>query len=218
MRQDSSGSLSASEQSPTVIEYRLGGREREHLPDSPDRKTSPLSKHLNLAELWAKEWGMEVVRSEFEPRPGERAALLQMDPKLLSFFVRDEGKRVCVFAMADIPSELRRSLEGSRSDELEFLTRLQQDLTVNPRLGFIFLTSDGVPAKTLQLSEVQRIAVEQYVRISEADLSSYNRYWDAIQEVRTAMFRVARLFGLLSSGAGTQTYSSSTPPPPDLYR
>jgi hypothetical protein len=86
-------------------------------------------------------------------------------------------------------------------------------------VGFAFLKSDGGVMNPLRARDLARVVVEERIRVSEDDPSSYNRFWDGFQEVRTALLRVSRFFGVINDApASAQTYSSPTPPPSDTYR
>jgi hypothetical protein len=182
-------------------------------------KPPPLTKKLNLAQTWAKDFGSSVERGTATPEGGTPEAILILDKTAIPVLVRDAGKNLVVFGVLDIPEELRKKL--SDSDEVvqkEFLIRLRQELMASPRTAFSTAQAPGAKPNSMNPGDITRVQVEQRVRISEDDFSSANRFWDSTQEIRTTVFRVSQLFGFLGAPSkSTQSYTSSTPVP-EIYR
>lgn len=173
-----------------------------------------ISKQLALAERWAKERGSVVERgtAKVPGRPDE--TILILDPKTLPVIVRDSGKDITVFALYDVPLEIRKKFEQvDEKTRLEAWIRLRAEISRSPRTAYYF-----APEKITSISELSRVALEQRIRISEEDLASYNRFGDAVQEIRTMITQAVVFLGYFGPPGGvTSAYTSPSPPPTGMF-
>jgi hypothetical protein len=172
-----------------------------------------MSKNLALAERWAKESGKETDRAEAEGPTKTRVPIVHVKHGQISLFVRDGQKGIVVFGVIQIQDEVRSGLsQVPEQDRKQALIVLKSSLLQNPRTGFAI---EPLDAQTID--HVRVISVEQTLHIADGDLASMNRFTDAIQELATAIVQANLVFGI-AMGGSKQTYSSGSPPPPDIYR
>ncbi len=178
-------------------------------------KPPSLSKALNLAKRWALEAGSSVDLGIGTSNEGKDYPIIILDKNTLPAIVRDSGKRLVIAVQLPVPGELRDKLRSAEdSDKLEFMVNLRGLVTANPRLGFMF-----IPPTARLGDEIELVVLERGVRISDEDLSSYDRFFDSVTEVRTGALKIAWFLGLGAPTPKTPpVYTASTPAPPDIYR
>ncbi len=146
--------------------------------------------------------------------PGVVEPLLQIHHGSAPIFVRDLGKCLMVLGTFDIPEEVRQRLRAeTEADRARFLAGLQDILMSCPRIGF------GVgPSEAGDAVQLRRIVLDQTLQVAENDAASFNRFCDALQETETILLRASAFIQQFSPAPGSQPrYSSSTPPPAELY-
>lgn len=143
-------------------------------------------------------------------------SVLLLNAASLPLSVRDVGKGVRVFGVIPFPPDVREKLvSASSSDQNIFLMELRNQLVANGRLGFSFSPTSPVSS----VAGLESVAIDCIVRIEEGNIASFNRFADAVQEISTAVFRVAVFIGGFSAAAtAASTYTSSTPPPTGIYQ
>jgi hypothetical protein len=186
------------------------------VPEDPNapRAPPPVSKRLAIAERWAKTAGKQVDRGEGQGTDGSKYTVLRVMHGQSPVLVREQGDTVVVFAMTQIPEELRAALRKlSPQDLLRVDMGVREQLLSNPRVGYAMH-----PQTLKSLTELEVIDVERQVAIDDRDLSSKNTYLDAIQEVVVVMFRVLLALRLVNPGQavpdGTSSAKTGGPPSP----
>jgi hypothetical protein len=182
--------------------------------DGPQGDVPPPTRMLQLAEKWARHRhdGTSLGAATFGEGPVE--PMVQIHHGSVPIFVRDLGKCLMVLGVLDIPPPVSDRLAQMSAEERgQFLSDLEKVLMSCPRIGFAF-----DPRGSVQAGALRRIVLDQTLQIAENDAASFNRFCDAIQETETLLLRAAaQLTEFLASGRGSPQYSSSSPPPTDLY-
>lgn len=128
-------------------------------------------------------------------------------------FVSARGSSVIVWATVDLPDEFRNRLATLDVETQEkLLLTVEHALLSYGRTGF-----NLDPPSPRLISEVKRFTVEQTVRLSKGDSSSFNRYGDAIQEVVTAAVRVVVFLQPASQPPTTSEGTADAKPPSGMY-
>lgn len=159
---------------------------------------------LLLAETWARGMGKVTKRVSFQTPNGGEIVVLTVMHGDKQVFVHKWNECISVFALMDIPEELTariRTMSSHLQRRLE--VGLQRELVSLGRTAFTFR-----PLPLESIAHLQRISVSQLIRISSGDLSSFNRYADAIQEVVTAIARAASILVPILSVKGESSGTS----------
>lgn len=173
-----------------------------------------LSPALELAERWAREKGDEVGRATGVFGNGPPEAVLRLHHGPAPIVLRDLGGCLQVMGSLQLPEGFRASLKEMDEDgRQELLSALREELMSCPRVGFML-----GPESAAGLTDLDRVVVDSVLRLGADDAQTFNRFADAIQETETVLLRVADLIGTFGTSYHRQrAYSSSTPPPADLY-
>jgi hypothetical protein len=144
-----------------------------------------------------------------EPLPdGTRIPLLMVTHGVLKLLVREQGSCVVVFANVRIPDQVRKKLAALASeDKQRVLIALRGELSSNGRIGFSYF-----PAKFSSLEQLEAFSVEQLLKISEDDISCFNRFCDALQEVATITLNASAVFGVFESTQDISTMAVRSAP------
>jgi len=175
---------------------------------------SPPAGPMALAAEWARAMGrtvqdVELVASDAARK--EPALGISHGPRTV--FVRPHGGSIAIWLPIEIPAELRKKLATlDDATQEKFLLTVHHTLLGYGRTGYSMR-----PSSVRLISEVESISVEQEIRISRADLSSFNRFGDAIQEVVTAAVRVVATLQPASSLPATGPGTADTKPPSAMY-
>ncbi len=174
----------------------------------------PMTRPLLLVEKWARHRGDRTSRGAGIFDSGRVEPIVQVHHGSARIFVRDLGKCLMILGVDEIASEARASLaRSSEAERGQFLSDLREILMSCPRVGFAL-----APAQFRDAGEVERILLDQTIQIAENDPASFNRFCDAIQETETLLLRVAAYVERsLPTSARAAAYSSTTPPPTELY-
>lgn len=172
----------------------------------PPSKPEP-SALLRLAEEWAKSLGNETAWGTGQRADGTSVPALALKHGIFILFCEDRAGILALTAMAEFPPEGRAQLRRlTEADEGKLAAALKAALTQNPRSGFSFF-----PPDFRHLFELQRLALEQHLKISSEDVSTFNRFADAIQELCSGMMHAGLVVGSVMT---TQTSVG----PSDMYR
>ena len=174
----------------------------------------PPTAALLLAQRWARHrhdrtsWGS----GDFGGARPEQ--LLRIHHGTAPIFVRDLGKCIMVLGVIDVPEDVRDWFVAAPPAERgRFLSGLREVLMACPRIGFSSAPSDlgGTECP-------ERVALDQTLQIAENDAASFNRFCDAVQETETVLLMVVEYLRATEERAYEKAvYSSSLPPPKDLY-
>lgn len=179
-----------------------------------ERVLPPMSRSLLLIEKWAHHRGDATSRGGGLFVPGKVEPVVRVHHGSTPIYVRDLGKCLMVLGIFEIPKEAREKLAAaSEPERWEFLGELREILMSCPRVGF------GLdPTGVRDPKELLRIVLDQTIQVAENDAASFNRFCDAIQETETLLLRTAAYVRQFVPVAETAaTYSSSSPPPSELY-
>ena len=173
-----------------------------------------LTPQLQLAEEWARAKGDQVDHGAGIFEPGRVEPVLRVHHGPAPIYVRDMGRCLQVVGTLALPAEFRASLRAmDEAARAGALSDLREALMACPRVGFTLS-----PRTATDITEIAVVSVDQTLRISASDPSTFNRFADAIQEAETILLRVADLVGLYGSAYHRhRTYSSTTPAPSELY-
>ena len=106
-----------------------------------------------------------------------------------------------VFVQVKVTDDVRKKLADlAPEDKQRLLIALRGELSSNSRTGFSF-----IPQKFSSVDQLEAFNVEQLLKISEDDVSSFNRFCDALQEIVTTAMKAVSVFGLLVSTQGPST-------------
>jgi len=180
----------------------------------PKDRQSDFPASLVIAEKWAKEMGKTTQRGEAVDDQGIKSAMLAITHGDKPVYVRENNSCISVFILIEIPSELRKKIsELPKETQLKLQMGLRHELLSNARTGFAF-----IPPKMESMASLEKIVIEQLLRISKDSTASFNRYSDAIQEVVTTAVRAMSILGILlmTESASTGT-SGDKGVPPGMY-
>ncbi len=140
--------------------------------------------------------------------------VIQVHHGVVPIFVRDLGKCLMVMGVLDLPAEVTERLEQlTPAERQRFLLGLEEILTACPRIGF-----SVDPKGATDVAAIRRVVLDQTLQVAENDAASFNRFSDAIQETETILLRAnAFVGGFLPSLEMSPRYSSTGPPPSELY-
>lgn len=163
---------------------------------------------LILVEKWSKLMGKRTKRLKAELSDGTIIPIVTINHGNISVLVRSEYEIIVVFINAEVPYDIKNQLEKLDREKQEIiLESLKQQLLSNGRTGYYL-----EPISTSVISELSGFTIEQRIRISSKDPSSFNRLMDAIQEVITVTIRALLLFGILPSEPPTDMVLKLKPP------
>ncbi len=168
---------------------------------------STLPPHLDLAVKWAQELGNTAVVISGTYPDGRVIPAIAIKHGMFTVVCREGEGGLHLQGIMDIPPEARsqlRSLDAGSQSKL--LTTLKGALMDNPRSGFGFF-----PVEFKHVYELQKISLDQVVRLVSDDAGTFNRFADAIQELATGMYKAAMVFGPLRV---SQSFPGSDP----MYR
>ena len=160
------------------------------------RKKSVLPQQLELALQWAKDMDKEVKIIEAETADSRRVPVLQVFHGKRWVIVSAKASSVSVVVPLKIPESARKKitkLPDNIQEKAIFMHR--QQLLSYGRIGYI-LTPLGVR----KLGDVEGVLIEEVLRLSPREYSTFNRFADAVQEVITAGVWVLHFIGGMSSG------------------
>lgn len=186
------------------------------LKDLHDGVTVPsATPALRLIEKWAAHRGDGSSRTAGVFVDARLELVIRIHHGSAPIFVRDLGKCLMVLGVIDLPGAVRTKLAGAtEADRGRFIRELREILTSCPRVGFGL-----APRDARDPSELDRLILDQTFQIAENDPGSFNRFCDAIQETETILLRVAELMErYVEQPAASLAYTSSTPPPTELYQ
>jgi hypothetical protein len=113
----------------------------------------------------------------------------------IKILVREQGSCVVVFFQAKVPDAVRKKPgDLTLEDKQRLLIILRGELSSNSRTGFSF-----IPQNFGSVDQLEAFSVEQLLKVSEDDVSSFNRFCDALQETITTAVKALWLFGLVVS-------------------
>jgi hypothetical protein len=166
-----------------------------------------LPTSLALAEKWAKEMGRKTQRILSDPSSdGTRVPLLMITHGIVPVCVGEDKTCVNVYIQVKLPTEVRAKLATlAPEDKQRLLITFIGELSSNSRAGFSF-----IPQNLTSVEQLEIFTVAEVLKISEDDISSFNRFCDALQETVTTASKATRVFGLLMS---TQTPSTTAVKP-----
>lgn len=154
------------------------------------------SEMLQLAERWAREAGCETERTEGRRTDGSTIPSIAIQHGAVSLLCNERDGVLRVIVVMDIAEGTRAQLRRLDANQnAQFLSTLRSTLTQNPRGGF-----SCYPGGFRHASEIRQITLEQRLRIAANELSSFNRFLDAMQEVSIGALRVAQIFEPFHSG------------------
>lgn len=173
-----------------------------------------LTYALGLAEKWARHRGDGVTRGSGVFETGRVEPVLRVRHGAWPIYVRDLGKCLMVLGVLDVPDAVRARLRAaSPAEQREFVDGLREVLLSCPRVGFGL-----APAGASSPAELERVAIDATLQVAENDSASFNRFCDAVQEAETILLRVGDfLQRFVFAPSATASYSSSTPPPGEIY-
>lgn len=163
-----------------------------------------LGPSLALAEKWIKETGRPTDRVLGDPLPdGTRLPLLLITHGNYKVLIIEQNGSLFIQASTQIPVDVRTKL-AVLTDETKqkVLIALNGELSSSSRTGYSFHPSDA-----RAINDIQGFLVQQLLRISENDISSFNRLCDSIQEVVTVLGKGIRVLGLFGLPQDTSTTS-----------
>ena len=169
---------------------------------------------LLLAEKGARAMGNQTRLVEIAKGGRDRGGLLVVMHGDQPALVREQMECISVFILMDIPDELVVEIAKLPSEYQKRLeVNLRGALLSHGRTAFALW-----PIRLRSIGELRRISIEQTLRISEEDPSSFNRYADAIQEVVTTTARVSKVLApLFASGGDSGGTSADKGVPPGMY-
>lgn len=158
----------------------------------PDEREPSWSPALELAEEWASAMSMPTHRGEFEDR-GSKAPLLFVTRGTHDVYVRGQGACIIVFLVVTFSDEAKARLQRLRRPvQRRAISGLRLHLLAHARNSFS-LSPEGVR----EAEHLNRLVVEQLIRVSRDDPASFNRFADAIQEVVAGTARAMAFLGTL---------------------
>lgn len=168
----------------------------------PPEEPVHLPTSLALAEKWANETARETKRILSNPLPdGTRVPLLLIAHGAGNALVSELGSCIAVSVQAKIPDDVRKKLASLEPEvKQRLLIAFVGELSSNARTGYLLL-----PQKFSSVDQLEMFSVQQTLKISEDDVSSFNRFYDALQEIVTTALRALSVFGLLTSTQGSST-------------
>ena len=128
--------------------------------------------------------------------------------------VRDHNGCIVVFLLVEISAEAKARIASLPPPIQERgLRTLRHQLLSQTRCAFALS-----PSEPRTILAVDRIAVEQLIRITKDDPGSFNRYADAIQETVNAAVRAFWFLGaLVTEGDLGDGRTVKGPPPAGMY-
>lgn len=145
---------------------------------------------LTLAEKWARDLGNVTARISGTTPDGHEIPALSIKHGVFTVFCREEAGALHFSAILDIPADARSQLRKlDAPSQTRLLTTLKVALMENPRTGFGFF-----PVEFQRVYEIQKISLDQVVKISPDDSSTFNRFSDAIQELSTGLLKTVMVF------------------------
>jgi hypothetical protein len=126
---------------------------------------------------------------------GTRQPGLLITHGAINILVREQGSCVAVFIVVKVPDDVRGKLANLMpEDKQRFYITLRGELSSNSRTAFSF-----IPQNLGDVGQLEALNIEQLLKISEDDVSSFNRFCDALQEIVTTTVKALSVFGLLAS-------------------
>ena len=154
---------------------------------------------LALAEKWATETGRKTQRILSDPLPdGSRLPTLMITQGNFKILVGEQGTCVLVFVWVKVPDNVRKKLADlAPEDKQRLLITFRGELLSSSRTGFGF-----IPQKFDTIDQLEVFTTQQLLKISEDDVSSFNRFCDALQETLTIAVKTMSVFEVLVSTQG----------------
>lgn len=161
-----------------------------------------LPSSLALAEKWAKDTGRETQRVLSDPLPdGTRLPLLVITHGAYRVLVREQGSCIAVYVVMKLPDDVRKKLASLGTEDKERLfIALRGELSSTGRNAFGYS-----PEPLSSVDQLEAFSVEQTLRISENDVSTCNRFYDALQETVTTIVNATSVFQVLVSTSAQST-------------
>ena len=178
-----------------------------------EKKTDSYPQLLTLAEKWAKQMGKEVERGKATLPDGKEIPVLFVSHGPRWVIIRKENDIIIINVFIEVPDEVReriKTLDPTAQDR--FLLQLKYQLLSNARTGWY-----PEPKTYKKPHELKKIIIEQRIRLSKMDHSSFNRYADALQEVVTVGVRVMILYGIIPPESTGGESTDIGPPPDSMY-
>lgn len=171
-----------------------------------------LPQSLALAEKWAKQMGKQTQRGEAIFIDGNKVPILSISHANKPIWVRQENHIIVIFVRIEVPKEVSEQIKTlNKAEQNRIMLSLKHQLLSEGRTGYIL-----EPSGVVNLEELSAITIEQRIRISSKDHSSFNRFGDAIQEIVTVAVKSMLVFGILPTGV-TSSKSSEIKPPEGMY-
>jgi len=169
---------------------------------------------LLLADRWAKAMGKSTKVVDVQDADGGIVPVLVVMHGDKPVLVRSRGECVSIFLLMDIPKDIADRIHRYPGHvQKRVLAALRYELLSHARTAFALR-----PEPLGSIAELQRIRVEQLVRISEDDPSSFNRYSDAIQEIVTTTARVFSVLApVLPTGGDAHRADGDKAAPSSMY-
>jgi len=177
------------------------------------KKEQTSTNQLSLAEKWAQQLGNRVNSGEAALENGTKIPILGVDHGGRLVLVSEENETLIVSINITIPDEVRKKIKTIDKDTAQkILMSLQNQLLSNARTAFMMN-----PNKFENLSEITNISIQQRIKISLKDPSSFNRFADAIQEVVTVAVKTMLIYGIVSNTQSTSGNQKPPQPPESMY-
>lgn len=150
------------------------------MPTTEPPESVKFGPSLTVAEEWIRETGRETKRDLSPPLPdGKRIPLLVISHGLIKVLAREQGSCLIVSVAMPVHDAIRKKLSGlTPEDKQKVMIALRGELSSNSRGWYGYS-----PADATSLDQMQSFYVEQLLKVSKDDPSSFNRLCDAIQEV-----------------------------------
>jgi len=169
---------------------------------------------LTLADRWARELGKTTRLMELLDSDGSKGVVLLIVHRDHRIFIQARGECIVVTVLIEIPTEVTAAIaRQSAPMKRRIEVNLRTELASNGRTAFTLR-----PAAMTDIEQLRRITVEQLMKVSEDDPSSFNRLADAIQEVVTTAARAsAVLTPFLPTEEGAQHGPDDLGFPSNMY-
>jgi len=156
-------------------------------------KADKFPRQLVLAEQWAKQMGKKVDRVEVTLPNGNKIPILAIMHGNRAVLISTQHEVIFIFITIEIPKDIRKRLDNlDIAKQEKILLSLEHQLLSNARTAYRL-----EPQIVKKVSDLNKIIVEESIRISNKDKSSFNRFADAIQEVITVAVRAMFVFGII---------------------
>ena len=179
----------------------------------PEEREPSWPVQLVLAEQWAAELFRDAWRVVAASQDGQGEAVLLIAHGSHDLSVRAMGTCIAVALVVEFGPEVHDALAALPTPkQRRALQAVRSHLLQQQRTSFAI-----EPPGAVATAEVTRVAVEQVLRISRDDPSSFNRFADGLQEVAAAAAgALARLGAFVEEGANDRR-GPRDPAPPGMY-